>query len=65
MRLVIALIVIVYVVGVGVVLSPTIQAKWSDAPASNFATSVADALPNAVAWPVRPSKVSPIVVDRV
>lgn len=53
MRLAIALIVIVYIVGVGVVVSPTIQAKWSGAPASNFATSVADALPNAVAWPLR------------
>jgi hypothetical protein len=53
MRVFIALIVIIYIVGIGVELSPTIQAKWSDAPASNFATSVADALPNAVAWPVR------------
>jgi len=53
MRLLIALIVIIYIVGVGVVLSPTIQAKWSGAPASNFATSVAEAPPNAVAWPVR------------
>jgi hypothetical protein len=53
MRLLIALIVIIYIVGIGVVLSPTIQAKWSGAPASNFATSVAEALPNAVAWPVR------------
>ena len=34
-------------------LEPTIQAKWSGAPASNFATSVAEALPNAAAWPVR------------
>ena len=53
MRLLIGLLVIVYIVGVGVVLSPTIVAKWSGAPASNFATSVADALPNAVTWPVR------------
>jgi hypothetical protein len=53
MRLVIALIVIIYIVGVGVVLSPTIQAKWNGASASDFATSVAQALPNALAWPVR------------
>jgi hypothetical protein len=53
MRLVIGLLVIVYIVGIGVVLAPTIEAKWSGAPASNFATSVADALPDAVAWPVR------------
>jgi hypothetical protein len=53
MRLLIALLVIIYIVGVGVVLAPTIQAKWSATPASNFATDVADALPDAVAWPVR------------
>jgi hypothetical protein len=52
MRLLIGLLVIVYIVGVGVVLSPTIVAKWSGASASNFVTSVADALPNAVLWPV-------------
>ena len=53
MRLLVALVVIIYIVGIGVVLSPTVEAKWSAAPASGFATSVADALPNAVAWPVR------------
>jgi hypothetical protein len=52
MRAIIALIVIVYLVGVGVVLAPTIQAKWSSAPASDLATSVGQALPNALAWPV-------------
>jgi len=51
MRAIIALIVIVYLVGVGVVLAPTIQAKWSSAPASELATSVGQALPNALAWP--------------
>lgn len=51
MRLLIALIVVIYIVGVGVVLSPTIQAKWSGVPASNFAASVAQALPEAVVWP--------------
>ncbi len=53
MRALIALIVIVYLVGVGVALSPTIQAKWYSASASDFATSVRQALPNAVAWPAR------------
>ena len=52
MRALIALIVIVYLVGVGVVLAPTIQAKWSSAPASDLATSVGQALPNALVWPV-------------
>ncbi len=51
MRAIIALIVIVYLIGVGVVLAPTIQAKWSSAPASDLATSVGQALPNALAWP--------------
>ena len=53
MRIIITLIVIIYLVGVGVVLSSTIQAKWSGASASNLVTSVAQALPHAVAWPAR------------
>jgi hypothetical protein len=53
MRALIALIVIVYLVGVGVALSPTIQAKWNTASASDLAASVTQALPNAVAWPTR------------
>jgi hypothetical protein len=53
MRVLIALIVIVYLVGVGVALSPTIQAKWNSASSSDLATSVAQALPNAVAWPAK------------
>ncbi len=52
MRAIIALIVIIYLVGVGFVLAPTIQSKWSCAPASDLATSVAQALPNALVWPV-------------
>ena len=53
MRTFIALVVIVYLVGVGVALSPTVQAKWASAPASELFTSVAQALPDAVAWPAR------------
>jgi hypothetical protein len=53
MRMLIALIVIIYLVGVGVALSPTIQAKWGGASASELATSVAQALPDAVTWPAR------------
>jgi hypothetical protein len=53
MRALIALIVIIYLVGVGVALSPTIQAKWNSASASDLAASVAQALPDAVAWPAR------------
>ena len=53
MRVLIALLVIIYLVGVGIALSPTIQAKWSGGSASDLATSVAQALPNAVVWPAR------------
>jgi len=53
MRVLIALIVIIYLVGVGIALSPTIQAKWGGGSASDLATSVAQALPSAVAWPAR------------
>ena len=54
MRAIIALIVIIYIVGIGVALSPTIEAKWSGGTASDFATGVAQALPGAVAWPGLP-----------
>jgi hypothetical protein len=47
------LIVIIYLVGIGVELSPTIQAKWNGASASDLVTSVVQELPNAMAWPVR------------
>jgi len=53
MRAIIALIVIIYIVGIGVALSPTVEAKWSGGSASDFATGVAQALPSAVAWPAR------------
>jgi hypothetical protein len=51
MRLFIAFIVIIYLVGVGVALAPTIGAKWSTGPASELAASVGEALPHALAWP--------------
>jgi hypothetical protein len=53
MRLIIALIVIVYLIGVGVVLAPTVQGKWNSATAAELTASVGDALPGALAWPVR------------
>lgn len=53
MRLLIGLIVVVYLVGVGVVLAPTIQSKWSSEPASVLASSVFQQLPVAFAWPAR------------
>ena len=53
MRLFIALVLIIYLVGVGVALAPTIRANWSTATASDLAASVAQDLPRAVAWPAR------------
>ena len=53
MRLILTLIVIVYLVGVGVALSPTVQAKWNNGSASEFVANVAQELPSAAAWPVR------------
>jgi hypothetical protein len=52
MRAVISLLVIVYLVGVGVVLAPTIQTNWSGGSASHFVESIATELPRALAWPV-------------
>jgi hypothetical protein len=53
MRALITLLVIVYFIGVGVVLAPTIQANWSISPASHFVESISGELPRALAWPVR------------
>ena len=53
MRTLIALVVVVYLVGIGVVLSPTIRTNWSSASASGLVASVAHELPNAVVWPAR------------
>ena len=53
MRLILSLIVIVYLVGIGVALSPTVQAKWNNGSASEFVAGVAQELPDAAAWPVR------------
>jgi hypothetical protein len=53
MRGLIALIVVVYLIGVGVALAPTIQSKWNSASAAAFADSVGRNLPYALAWPAR------------
>ncbi len=53
MRLLLALIIIIYLVGVGVVLSPVIRSSWSTESASVLADHVVQALPDALAWPVR------------
>ena len=53
MRTLVALILIIYLVGVGVAIAPTMHDKWSSASAAELATSVAQALPGAAAWPAR------------
>jgi hypothetical protein len=56
MRLLFALIVIVYLVGVGVVLSPIVRSTWTSEPASVLANDVVKALPDALAWPARAAR---------
>ena len=51
MRVLIGLIVIVYLVGIGVVLAPTVSGKWNTGTASELSASVIQALPGALAWP--------------
>ena len=53
MPLVLAMILIIYLVGVGIILSPPIESKWSVAPASDLSASVGQELPYALAWPAR------------
>jgi hypothetical protein len=50
MRLIIAL-VIIYLVGVGVVLAPTISTRWATSTASDLFSSIWLELPHALAWP--------------
>jgi hypothetical protein len=54
MRVLIALLVIAYLVGVGVALAPTIKSNWSTGPASQFVESVATELPRALSWSAMP-----------
>ena len=51
MRLLISLLLIAYLVGVGVTLSPTIKTKWTTVTASQFFEDLVAELPNALAWP--------------
>jgi hypothetical protein len=46
------LLVIVYLVGIGVVLAPTVQREWNTSTASGFVGSIVQELPVAAAWPV-------------
>jgi hypothetical protein len=53
MRLLLAIIIIIYLVGVGVVLSPTVRSTWDSEPASVLTDRIVQALPEALAWPVK------------
>jgi hypothetical protein len=53
MRLLIAVVVIIYLIGIGVSLSPTIRAKWNTATASDLTARVMLELPHALTWPAR------------
>jgi hypothetical protein len=46
----------IYLVGVGVILSPTVRSEWNSAPASVLAENIARELPDALAWPVRAAR---------
>jgi hypothetical protein len=56
MRLLLGIIVIIYLVGVGVVLSPIIRSTWDTEPASALADHVVQALPDALAWPMKAAR---------
>ncbi len=51
MRALIGIIVIVYLVGIGVALAPTVRGRWNEGTAAELSASVAQALPAALAWP--------------
>jgi hypothetical protein len=51
-RIALSLLAIVYVVGVGVYLGPSIWAGWSSSNAGMMVENVSSALPDALAWPI-------------
>ncbi len=53
MRGILSLLIVIYLIGVGVELAPVVQGQWSSGSASDFASSIARALPDALAWPVK------------
>ncbi|MDT3381481.1 hypothetical protein RNI52_29415 [Labrys neptuniae] len=53
MRAILSLLIIVYLIGVGVQLAPVVQGQWSSGSASDFASSIARALPDALTWPAK------------
>ena len=51
MQTLIAIAIVIYLIGVGVVLAPTIQTNWNNDTAAGFAASVGHELPYALVWP--------------
>jgi hypothetical protein len=49
---ILTLLVVLYLVGIGVVLAPTVQGEWNSGTASEFFGSIVQELPVAAAWPV-------------
>jgi uncharacterized membrane protein YhhN len=52
MRTFVAILVILYLVGVGVVLQPSVSTKWNTATAADLFGGIWAELPRALAWPV-------------
>ena len=44
---------IVYVIGIGVQLAPTVREAWDTVPSSQLVSRVVSELPAAAAWPMR------------
>ena len=65
MRLLIALVVIIYIVGVGVVLAPTIRPSGVELQRQTLLQASLRRCPMQLRGRCGPFKVSPIVVDRV
>jgi hypothetical protein len=53
MRGLLSLIAVVYLVGVAVVLTPTIQENWRHATASQLVAAIVQDLPAAATWPAK------------
>ena len=53
MRVLIALVVVIYLIGVGVALAPAFQTNVGSAASSDIASRVAQSLPDALGWPSR------------
>jgi hypothetical protein len=53
MRWLFSSLMIVYLTGVAVQISPIVSEQWDSVPASRLVASVAGEMPVAVSWPVR------------